>query len=346
MRAAASALLASVCLLGLAAGAQARRSESDCQMFLKRVTLTGSVKALSCYPMRTDGYAKFTRDHHWLIYQPRGFEYHTSVLQMARTDGSAERVVVGFTEGQITGFSLAPDEKTVAFGTVPYPYRSGVTGVWVVNLDGTNLRQISSEMLVSDFGESPLEWSPDSKRVVFARATLKQQGLITVRIADGATRDLGPGSRPRWSPNGKWIAYERDGALRIVSPGGGQSRRLARGSNGSWSPDSRRIAYFPKTDDPTLWLVGVGGGKPRVIGRRASGWFDESWGVPAWSPNGKRIAYPALDSFRERSVILLASVGSYTRPRPVARHPTYRLIQALSWARDSRSIYYLLDTAD
>src|SRR4051812_8102965 len=170
MRALVSTLLASVCVLGVAVGARGSESGSQCPMLLKRVSLTGSIKTLACYRMRTDGYAKFTRDHRWLIYQPRGFEYRTSVVRIARTDGSADREVMRFTDGQITAFSVSPDDRTLAFTSTPFPDRSGIYGTWIVDLDGTKLRKISSETVVSAYGDS-LGWSPDSKRIVFTRAS-------------------------------------------------------------------------------------------------------------------------------------------------------------------------------
>ena len=318
-------------------------------MFLKRVTVTGSIKSLSCYPSTTAGYSTFSRDHRWLIYQLRGFEYDSSTIRIVRTDGSDDRLLVDFANGVISAFALSPDEQTVAFTTAPFPLpRGGESGTWVISINGTGLRKISTEAITPSSDRDELGWSPNSNRIVFRRL-LPDSELITIRVTDGATNQIGVGFRPRWAPNGRWIAFQRGKEIRVVAASGGASHRVASGWIGDWSPDSRAIAFFRNREDPTLWVVPAGGGKAQAVSRRASGWFDRAWGdLPAWSPRGKRIASVAYDQFRERTVLLLASVSGNTRlrPRPIARHPSYRTIEALSWARDGRSIFYLSDTAD
>lgn len=74
-------------------------------------------------------------------------------------------------------------------------------------------------------------------------------------LGDGATRRITQDERkeknPVWSPDGKWIAFQQDGELYVMSSNGGAKRRLTNTenflfepTNPAWSPSSREIAYF------------------------------------------------------------------------------------------------------
>ena len=82
----------------------------------------------------------------------------------------------------------------------------------------------------------------------------------------GEPRQLTSGERsdhsPRWSPDGRWLAFvsNRDGEekkahgeLYVLPADGGEPRRLTDGKEGvesiAWSPDSRRIAFARRVGD-------------------------------------------------------------------------------------------------
>ncbi len=138
---------------------------------------------------------------------------------------------------------------------------------------------------------------------------------------------------PRWSPDGRFIAFtsnrggEKEQAQIYVIPAeGGEARKLTdlKESAGdlAWSPDSTRIAFtardrdeaYDEEDDKKrkprrftriffkldsvgwtgdrrkhIFVVDVDGGEPR---RLTAGANED--GAPVWTPDGKRLVFPAL----------------------------------------------------
>lgn len=73
------------------------------------------------------------------------------------------------------------------------------------------------------------------------------------------------------------------------------TNRHHRDSSPRWSPDGRTIAFLsPDTDDDNakaqLWLIPVAGGEAKQLTHLRQG-----AGSPAWSPDGKRLAFAARD---------------------------------------------------
>lgn len=72
----------------------------------------------------------------------------------------------------------------------------------------------------------------------------------------------------------------------LAAPGV-QPRRLATGSLPRWSPDGRTLAFVQPVDGrPQISLLPMDGGEARVLTSAALG-----AGAPLWSPDGTRIAY-------------------------------------------------------
>jgi dipeptidyl aminopeptidase/acylaminoacyl peptidase len=115
--------------------------------------------------------------------------------------------------------------------------------------------------------------SPDGRRVAYVvnRIDRDENGYrsaIWVAPLDGSdeSRQFTSGRRgdglPRWSPDGRWLAFvsnrdgeekEAHGELYVVPADGGEPRRLTEGKEGvesiAWSPDSSRIAFARRVRD-------------------------------------------------------------------------------------------------
>jgi Tol biopolymer transport system component len=85
---------------------------------------------------------------------------------------------------------------------------------------------------------------------------------------------------PRWSPDGRWIAFQRGDSIRfdlfVVAAAGGEPRQLTRDNNTingfAWLPDSSGIVYsssrgstMPYLPTTNLWQVQLAGGTMRQI---------------------------------------------------------------------------------
>ncbi|MHB1854849.1 MAG: S9 family peptidase [Acidimicrobiales bacterium] len=133
--------------------------------------------------------------------------------------------------------------------------------------------------------------SPDGTRVAMAvhRIDLEENGYrsdLWMVATDGSSppRRLtrsGFDSQPRWSPDGRWIAFRRGGEdepgqLHLLPVEGGEAVRMVEHPLGvdeiTWSPDSTRIAYTARVPEAGRYQRGDGAtpaGKepPRRIGR-------------------------------------------------------------------------------
>jgi Tol biopolymer transport system component len=111
----------------------------------------------------------------------------------------------------------------------------------------------------------------------------------SIYITDLATHTSTPlagaegGNDASWSPNGKYIAFDRNFNLYVVSASGGTATLVRENAvDAEWSNNSKRLVFMDITDG-SLKTIDINGGSETdlgVQGRNAS-----------WSPDGKYIAY-------------------------------------------------------
>jgi Tol biopolymer transport system component len=99
---------------------------------------------------------------------------------------------------------------------------------------------------------------------------------------------------PRWSPDGKLIAFERSKDIYIMTPTGTLVRRVTttgRAHQPTWSPDGKRIAFVNVVANghgDVFTVAATGGPITRVTHDAATTCGDDR---PSWSPLGGRILY-------------------------------------------------------
>jgi serine/threonine protein kinase/Tol biopolymer transport system component len=158
--------------------------------------------------------------------------------------------------------------------------------IGIMNADGSD-----QTVLPSQYISSP-SFSPDGERIVFSawEGWPQGSGLWTLEV-DGTDPRLvvrdGEARYPRWSPDGKLVAYAARNSVHVTSASGGDPNKLTDGSTQpSWSPDSQRLV-FKGCDGPAcgLYLINIdGSGKARLTTTA-----DDT--VPSWSPDGSKVAF-------------------------------------------------------
>jgi Tol biopolymer transport system component len=238
----------------------------------------------------------------------------------------------------------SPDGKHIAFD-VSDTSACGSSGcgsyeVWVVRADGSGLR------LVAAHAEQP-SWSPGSRRLVYVGRFdgSSKRGVLTTSSPTGhARRRLGRRGRigsPRWSPDGRWIAYlgppaEENGAtVSVIRTDGRRPRTFGRGGELAWSPGGRRLAFTRGGTPASLLVADRRAGRTR---RLASSW---DLSGPAWSPSGKLLAYVRYTAAACGSDTELDVVGLHGRSRKVTPLPRCVVVPRVFWSRDGRELFYV-----
>ena len=299
---------------------------------------------------------------------------HPQVWLLALRGGEARRLTKA--ANGVEHFSWRPDGGAIAYATADtLPKRQGEAKfigtfqvgdqdlflrkeiapqhIWIQPLDG-EARRLTSGTWSLEFslppGSAPshLSWSPDGKRIAFARVPAPMSGRLDsvsvaiVDVATGAIRSLNGATRfqsnPVWSPDGKSIAYwyPRDGRgdinwvqeLYVAPASGGDGRSATRAIdrmvfNGQWMADSHTLLVA--ANDKTsvgVWLQQVGAAAKRLEfgGLTVNGNF----GYDVDAGRSGRIAFTATTPDRPSELFVLDSPTS--KPR--------RLTDFNAWAKD------------
>jgi serine/threonine-protein kinase len=164
------------------------------------------------------------------------------------------------------------------------------------------------------------------------------------------TRDPGLELDPALSPDGKSVAYAagEPGDMRIFvrQLAGGQAVAIARATNENqrwpqWSPDGTRIAFYvgraedaldPRIPANAIYVAGaLGGGERRLLADSASDV------TPAWSPDGKRIAY-ARGNGVYATALYVADADSDSPPRKIVEGND---VYSPRWSPDGSMLAYV-----
>jgi Tol biopolymer transport system component len=153
--------------------------------------------------------------------------------------------------------SYSPDGTQIAFrGDLDLAEPSGDEEIYVMNADGTDVRQLTSN---TDFDSAP-SWSPDGRLILFERALAgtftpgveAQEKDVYVMRADGTdvrrlTDSPGLDEGPELSPDGTKIAFSsaRDGQqeIYVMDADGSNPRRLTDNPARDESPDWQALPF-------------------------------------------------------------------------------------------------------
>jgi dipeptidyl aminopeptidase/acylaminoacyl peptidase len=175
-------------------------------------------------------------------------------------------------------------------------------------------------------GTNPIAWSPDSRHVAVAARPVgeddenRQQILIGAIDDPGAVRVGGPdvfGSDPAWSPDGRRIAFHRSACC-------GETLDALWVSDVDGS-DAREVA--PNISDPRFTDM-----KSPSRTNRARGGAE-----PAWSPDGRRLAFLGLGVGNRRDVYIVDDDG--TDLHNVSNSPEEEIVVA--WSPDGTRLAYV-----
>jgi Tol biopolymer transport system component len=216
----------------------------------------------------------------------------------------------------------SPDGTRLAFARTTDGRRS--FHVYVMNADGTGVRQISH----GRFDEDPA-WSPEGSWIAYA----SESGIKLVRPDGTGLRNVGGtgvatahysepyATTPAWTRDGRlgygfhaetpsdWPpackkAGSRCGWVVTARMDGSGQRRLVRGRDPHWSPDGTTVVYT--LPDGGVATVLAAGGKPHPLGR---GYLAD------WSADGGQIIYARLGLTAAGDSIWLMNADGTARHR-------------------------------
>ncbi|MGH2630631.1 MAG: TolB family protein [Actinomycetota bacterium] len=209
--------------------------------------------------------------------------------------------------------SLGPTDLRVSDDGAKLAFVGGGAQIYVANIDGTGVRQLTqTDAVVKD-----PHWSPDGSRIVFTASGRVYIVDVSTRVVTPLTRDLGLVWEPNFSADGRTIVFTVAPATSdwkwlalwsVPADRGRPHELMTKAALGTHSPDGRTIAFLCVAlpgdghvwiDPQRLLLADADGSDRRGLlasdheGECGGGGEFWSWTFeqPDWSPDGRRIAF-------------------------------------------------------
>ncbi len=234
--------------------------------------------------------------------------------------------------------AVSPDGKQIAF----ISDRDGISNLWVMDVDGKNLKQISKEK--QNLIHSP-DWSPDGQYIVAMKGIMSTRSIpageiwiyhrsggagLEIKKRKGGKKEQKNIADPAFSPDGKYIYFTED-----VTPGttfdynrdplksifaitrydleDGKEERFISGVGGAVvatpSPDGKHVAFISRVLNKTaLFIKDLETGLERPVNLEMERDMQEGFGSEGyyayfdWTPDSKNIVFWTGGKFHKLSL--------------------------------------------
>jgi Tol biopolymer transport system component len=226
---------------------------------------------------------------------------------------------------------------------VPSSQELNPPAVVVTNVSTNEVRKIAQPTSGYTHVGSPA-WSPDGKQIAYDQSSgsTTQSRIMIVSADGGKPIDIGFGSMPTFSADGKRIAFSAAGqGVGFMNIDGSDRQPVDRSGWGmQWSPDGKTLAYS-KDGNIYLWDVSKKATQPLMAGTAATKYDYVYWNM-GWSRDSQRIAFKGrlrASGQDEGAIISLA------QPDLVTVLPgTSHIGAGFSWSDDERYVLVSMHT--
>jgi tricorn protease len=230
------------------------------------------------------------------------FKSTNNIYRVAANGSGQPAQITKHTSGSLFWPSMSSDGKVIVyeenFGIWKLDVASGKTTEIPVTIS-TDDKENEFEVVTLQNELDAFDLSPSGQRAVISA----RGQLLTIATTRGDITRIAPdpmasrSQTPKWSPDGKWVAYVSDKSGRDevwISDPEGKSPKAITGLDNEkgalmWSPDSRLLLYTAA--DKKLYSYAVGDAKTSVIASDTVGRI----GAFSISPDSKWVAFPKID---------------------------------------------------